>query len=94
MVTQKMHAVLPITASARKVRWSVNNVINVKKYLFVLALIKKAMHLLQNYDIWLAFYIYLIIILAIWCVYELIQPTGRDNIIAMTVNRAMFLECA
>ena len=93
MVTQKQYAVLTMPASARKVRWSVNNVINVKKYLFVLALIKKAMHLLQNYDIWLTFYINLIIILAIWCVYELIIPTGRDNIIAMTVNRAMFPEC-
>ena len=51
------------------------------------------MQLLQNYDIWLTFYINLIIILAIWCVYELIIPTGRDNIIAMTVNRAMFPEC-
>ena len=63
--TQTHNVVLAMPASARKVRWSVNNVITVKKYFFVLALIKKAMHLLQNYDIWLTFYIYLIIILAI-----------------------------
>ena len=54
------------------------------------------MQLLQNYDIWLTFYIYLIIILAIWllCAYERIQPTGRDDIIAMPVNLSVFQECA
>ena len=40
MVTQKQYAVLTMPASARKVRWIVNNI---KKCLFVLALIKKAM---------------------------------------------------
>ena len=38
--TQKQYAVLTMPASARKVRWIVNNI---KKCLFVLALIKKAM---------------------------------------------------